>query len=282
MKRTSLWAWLAFTMACSGPADLGGASATDAGPDARGAATGNGAPQPGPSPAAPDGSVCAAAGAPKCAPSRNVASASELLAEIGKLAWQPVGLGKSAVLTLSDDLTVTADIDIAATSLTAPTSSPCELVEPPLGSRCPLFRTYAFPSWGAGGDALRVAGITCAELGPQPVRKGSTCAKLHIKKGTTFRLRATIEDMHPDSYYPFVEVERPCSEACPAGTERCGATQTCFTNGFEFCAYCEGLPLATCVCREGCTDKKNGASCNYDSSPDTVVSGTCSGGTCQP
>lgn len=217
-------------------------------------------------------SFCAA-DVKSCAPARHLASPSALVAEAAKLSWQGVSLSKSSALTIGDDLVADVDLDVDAAALTAPpdctTKTSCH---------APLFRDYAFPAWSGPG----VDGVTCAVKGDRPVRKGDTCARVTIAKGTTFRLRAVVEDMHPSgpTYWPFVEFAKSCETPCGVDETRCSATQTCFAIGYASCAFCEGETAQTCSCREGCGTKPNGVECSFDTSPDYVVTGVCRSGSC--
>jgi hypothetical protein len=259
----------------SSPDDAVPAGGTDpAGPASEATSSAPGArcePEPGPE--------------PSCGGARVVGTAAELVAEAAKLAWQPLALGKSGVLTLGDDLVATAAIEVDASLLVAPpdcsTEEPDPLSGPSSVRWCqePLFREYAFPRWSKTGI---VPGVTCAVAGPSPVRKLETCRTLLIKEGTTFRLRAVIEDMHPGgpAYWPFVEIERACDVPCGAGETRCSATQTCLPAGFATCAYCEGEAHRVCTCRDECGPAADGAECSHDTSPDTIAVGTCQQGVC--
>lgn len=125
--------------------------------------------------------------------------------------------------------------------------------------------------------------MSCKTVGEHPARKGDTCARIFIAKGTTFRLRAVIEDMHPSAptYWPFVEFERECSAACGTGETRCAATQTCLAVGYDVCAYCEGTAAQVCACREiNCSSKADGSGCHFATAPDLEVVGKCSAGKC--
>lgn len=208
-----------------------------------------------------------------CAAARHVASADDLAAEIGKLPWQGVSISHTGTLSIGDDLVADADITMDASAI------PGMKADATYQRGAPLFRDYAFPTWSGPGV---VEGVACSELGPHPVRKGDTCAKITIAKGATFRLRAVIEDMHPSAptYWPFVEFERACSVSCGADEVRCGASQTCFTKGFAACAYCEGESMEVCRCRKECTTMADGEACYVDTSPDEAESGTCRRGTC--
>jgi hypothetical protein len=217
--------------------------------------------------------ICSNA-APACSPARHVGSASDLVAEAAKLSWQRVSISKVGVLQLGDDLIADADIEVDASALTASPDCSDETQ-----CRAPLFRTYSFPSWAGPG----IEGVTCAVIGDHPVRKGDTCARVVVAKGTTFRLRAVVEDMHPSSpnYWSFVDFADACTKPCADDEVRCAATQTCFTKGYASCAYCEGNSAQVCTCRLGCGTQPDGETCSYDSSPDVVQTGTCQSGSCQ-
>jgi len=208
-----------------------------------------------------------------CAAARHVATADDLAAEIGKLPWQGVSISHTGALSIGDDLVADADISMDASAI------PGKQADATMQLGAPLFRDYAFPKWSGPGV---VEGVSCAELGPHPVRKGDTCAKITIAKGATFRLRAVVEDMHPSAptYWPFVEFERACSVSCGADETRCGASQTCFTKGFAACAYCEGQAMEVCACRKECSTLADGEACYVDKSPDQEESGSCRRGTC--
>lgn len=212
---------------------------------------------------------------------KHLASSADFAAEVNGLAWQPVSLSRTGVLSLSEDLVVDVDLEVDASVLVAP--SGCESTLPTTIPRChaPLFREYPFPVWDEVG---RVPGVSCKVVGDHPVRKGETCARIAIAQGTTFRIRAVVEDMHPTgpTFWPFVEFERACAVACRDGEVRCAATQTCFTEGYAACAYCEGQSANVCACQGSCGPKDDASSCGFATSPDVDVSGTCSAGTCVP
>jgi hypothetical protein len=225
------------------------------------------------------GPVCAGPGVgspeagPVCAPAQHISSAAEFVNEAAKLDWQSVALDKSSILRIGADLVVNVDIEIDASALRwkgAPDDR---------GIHAPLFREYAFPLWDSG---RRLAGVRCVQLGDRPPRKGVACARIAITKGTTFRLRAVVEDMHPMSptYWPFIEFERSCAAPCAPDERRCAATQTCFGVGYDTCAFCAGSAPAICACRDACGTKANDASCAYDKSPDQLELGKCKAGTC--
>jgi len=247
-------------------------------PNGNGASSSSGGASGPGSSSSTSGQFCSADDTASCAPARHVASAADLIAESTKLSWQGVALGKSSVLQIGDDLVADADLDVDASLITAPAS--CKDDPDTKFPRChaPLFRAYAFPSW----SGPPVPGVTCAVVGDHPVRKGDTCSRITIAKGTTFRIRAVVEDMHPSgpTYWPFVEFEKSCATPCADGETRCGATKTCFARGYDSCAFCEGASASTCSCRAGCGTSPDGAECSYDTSPDTVASGTCKSGSC--
>jgi hypothetical protein len=212
-------------------------------------------------------------GETSCLPARHLATAADLVFEARDLAWQGVSISRTSVLFLSDDFVADADLEVDAAQLTVPpdcTEQTCH---------APLFRDYAFPAWAGPG----VPGVTCAEKGDQPTRKGDTCTRITIAKGTTFRLRRVVEDMHPSAptYWPFVEFAQSCTTPCGDAQLRCPNTHTCFASGYESCAFCDGAPVETCACREGCGTKADGAACTFDSSPDVEVNGACHHGTCE-
>lgn len=261
--------WL-FVSACGAtratdPPSIGGESASDAGATSV------------------DGSAddrSRASEPPRCGEVRNVASADELVAEVDKLPWQTATLGRTLVLSSSDDLVATADLELDAASLpTAPSCVPvAEGAEP--DCQVTLFRDVAFPAWSGPS---KVAGVTCAKVGPRPTRRGGTCAALRIAKGTRFRLRAVVEGMHPGlpSVWPSVEIERPCTAACDTNEVRCAATQTCLPEGQAACLYCEAGEQAECACRARSGSVADGTACSYDEGPDLVAGGTCEEGRCQ-
>ncbi len=219
---------------------------------------------------------------PRCAPALHVTSAAEIVAEAAKLPWQKVSLSLTGGLSVGSDLVAEEDIVVDAADLAAPADCPTTPENGLRFAQChvPLFREYGFPRWE--GKSLD-AGTSCLEASDdRPMRKGETCKRLAIAKGTSFRLRAVIEDMHPSAptYWSFIEIERPCSAPCGAGEQRCEATQTCFEAGYSTCAFCEGKSSTACACREGCGSKPDGTSCAYDSSPDVLESGTCKAGSC--
>ena len=225
--------------------------------------------------------ICAPEVAARCAPARHVGSTLEFQAAATELGWQRVSLGHTGMLTLSGDLVADVELSIDASTLAGPADCPTATTEAMPFPQCHsvLLREYAFPRWDGKG---LVPGVSCAVVGDHPVRKGETCARLSIAKGTTFRLRAVVEDMHPSAPgdWPFVEIERGCAVPCDTGETRCDATQTCLGVGYEACAFCQGEAPEVCACREACSSKANGTECSFDTSPDTVVLGKCSAGTC--
>lgn len=216
----------------------------------------------------------------RCGEARGVASVDDLVAEVGRIPWQTVTLGRSLVLSSSDDLVATAELELDAASLpTAPSCVPvAEGAEP--DCQVTLFRDVAFPAWNGPS---KVAGVTCAKVGPRPVRRGGTCASLRIAKGTRFRLRAVVEGMHPGlpSVWPSVEIERPCTAACEADEVRCAATETCLGEGQLACLYCEAGKQPVCACRARSGSVADGTTCGYDTGADTVSGGECLDGVCQ-
>ncbi|GAC1580655.1 MAG: hypothetical protein NVS3B20_11490 [Polyangiales bacterium] len=207
----------------------------------------------------------------KCAAPLHIASAADVVSVVKKLPWQSSSRSFPRVLTVSGDLVTDADIEVDASMIAPlPDCSPTGL------SAChaPLFREYAFPN-----AAAPFVGVTCKVVADNP----NWCTKIAIAKGTTFRLRAIVDDHHPSTpqFWPFIEFARSCATPCTADETRCEATQTCFARGFAACAYCEGKPADLCACRDACKPKADGATCTYDPSSDVTATGKCSAGTCK-
>lgn len=225
--------------------------------------------------------TCPPAAVPACGPTTHVGTAAAFLAIVAKQPWQQVSTAKSFVLGLSEDLVADANLEIDATDLAdAPNCStvPSEGL-PPLCHRV-LLRAYAFPLPQGPG---RVPGITCIKPGPSPFGKADTCARIAIASGTSFRLRAVIEDNHPGTptFWPFIEFERPCATACDADEARCPATQTCLKAGRDTCAFCEARSQLECPCADVCGSKADATKCYVRRGTDYGAEGTCKAGVCE-
>lgn len=217
-------------------------------------------------------SACGALTADACKPAFHVSTALELIGATRAFEYQRVSISAGKTLDIGDDLVADADLEVLASDL-GTAGSECDR-----DCHAPVFRAQGFPHFKA------IAGVTCLEKGEQPVREAYACTRVAIAKGTTFRLRAVIEDMHPSAptYWAFIDFVEPCATTCGAGEVLCAASHTCYGAGYEACAYCEGRTPDVCACRaKDCGQLPRGAECAFDSSPDVVVVGTCGATSCQ-
>ena len=224
--------------------------------------------------------TCTPVDAAQCSPARGISTVEAFLAEQKQLPWQPIASSRNGTLSVSADLVAEADLVIEASTLSLPPSCATNADAGPLPSGCTtaVFREDAFPR---SNDTARVPGVSCA-VPRQEVRRGwgQLCSTLTIARGTVFRMRNVVLDDHPSRELQSVEIVPSCAVPCASGEARCAATQTCFPLGHDTCAYCDGKSVATCACTDACSARADGASCSYDTSPDTPVSGTCSSGKC--
>lgn len=201
----------------------------------------------------------------------HVSTSAEVIAASKALEYQPISVSQGTILHVGRDIVADTDIEVLASDLTPAPN--CE------GCHAPLFRTRAFP------NADVVPGITCVDEGDeQPIVKSiPLCARVSIAKGTTFRLRPVVQDMHPSgpTFWPLVEFVAPCATSCGEGETLCPATHTCFKVGYDSCAFCEGLAPATCACRaDACHAEADGKKCFFATSPDVERVGACRSGAC--
>lgn len=232
--------------------------------------------QPSPSPSsssnvqdkATGGGSCGPVTAEQCKPAFHVATAAEVISATRAFDYQRVSISKGGALEIGDDVVADADIEVLASDL-GPAGSDCQ---PDKDCHAPVFRTQGFPSFKT------VAGITCLEKGDQPVRQAYACEHIAIAKGTTFRLRAVIEDVHPSApnYWAFIDLLEPCAMSCGAGEVLCPSSHTCYDAGYASCSFCEGKTPEVCACRSNdCAQLPDGSECSFSSSPDVLESGVC-------
>ena len=194
---------------------------------------------------------------------------------VDQLQWQKISDYTSAKLTLTNDLVADEDLVVDASSL-APLD-PC-----PPGSKgickAPAFRQEAYPSRTSSG----LRGLTCITANPASPGYGTaSCAKVAIAKGTTFRLRATVQQLGPGFVFPFIEFAQACTVPCSTNETRCVASQTCFPKGAASCALCAGSARDICACSISDTNSEaNGTACYFDLSGDVSTSGICDDGRC--
>ena len=271
---------LALTLLAVGACDGSVASGTAALPDAGDAKAQPSPPTTSVQPTRP--ATCPPSAVPSCGPTTHVDTAAAFLAIAAKQPWQQVSTAKSFVLGLSEDLVADATLEIDATELADAPNCSTVPSEDGLPAQCHrvLLRAYAFPLTQGPG---RVPGITCIKAGPRPVGKSDTCARIAIASGTTFRMRAVIEDNHPGSptYWPFVEFERPCATLCDADEARCPATQTCLKPGRDTCAFCDARSQLECPCADVCGNKPENTQCFVRRGTDYSAEGTCRAGVCE-
>ena len=230
--------------------------------------------------------VCAPdAQEPKCSAPNPIASADDLQNAIDALSYVDVVLGQGRVLRASNDLAVSGGaVELDSGNLTTPPECDPDVTK---NANCaqPAFRLFAFPAPPpATATGSSVTGVSCATPGDATPSRGPTCAKIHVDDGTTFRLRAVVEDMGAQAtprYWPLIEVVPACASPCAAGQQRCGDTQTCFGGDFDYCAYCDGKDAKVCACQGACNvAKPEGAVCTFASAADSTTSGTCKTGVC--
>jgi hypothetical protein len=218
--------------------------------------------------------VAAPAAIPECANPTRLASSGELLAIIEQLVWQPVSIAEASLLEISDDFVATSELQLAAEELPVPDTA-CGLVD--AGGCTSSFRGSPFPRQGEGALPM---GVRCLREGPDVADGIATCIEVSIATGTTFRLRATIEDLHPELPHAFVELERACDAPCEPDELRCVESETCLPRD-EHCAFCEGRQRAECACRESDRLASDGEQCSWASSPDYIAEGVCLDGVCR-
>jgi hypothetical protein len=217
--------------------------------------------------------------AAECMAGTHLGSVADLVAVVSKLPWQNVSVATVGPLSLSQDLVADVDLEVTPSHFTPPDG--CADTDATLVPRCVglRLRDHAFPQQYP--TALRdVPGMRCAQ--PDAANQWPhSCSSISIAKGTTFRVRAVVQDLHPVSFTPFIEFERGCAAPCAADETRCPANQTCFGRGYAFCAFCVVLPAAQCACYAGCGGAvADGTTCFYALSPDVEVDGTCAAGSC--
>ncbi len=231
--------------------------------------------------AAPAAATCGPVVPARCGETHHVATVEDLVFVTTLLPWQSVSVSKTGPITAGADIMVDVDLELDATLLANPFECPAK---PDASGFAPchstLLRAYAFPDVQ---DRHRIPGIHCVTPGDRPVHFIETCNRIAIAAGTTFRMRAVIEDQHPSepTYWPFIEFERACNVACDIGERRCEASQTCFSSGRSTCAYCDGYKLEVCACTQGCGTMADGESCSFSSAPDVDDVGTCGAGFCE-
>lgn len=208
---------------------------------------------------------------PSCSTgARSVASEDDVLAVITTLPQQFLDPKRTSTLTSSDDLVASATIELDAAKL--PTCT--------FGCAPPSYRTSS--RFGPPGEPPPVAGVTCL-LPAGPTATSWHCDHVRIEAGTTFRLRAVVEDHHPEvsPNWPVFDLVPGCAAACPVGSVRCGATQTCMPE-HSYCTFCQGLTAPECACRTGaCRLAPEGSTCHYDAAADVAASGVCTANHCK-
>lgn len=262
------------------PAGNGNRASTDrAGADERPSATTSNPKPSTPAPdTAPDITGCSALTTASCGGQRGFSTSAELVAIIDALPWQEAHRGSSLAFTVSSDLVATADVTVSA-SIVAPTVS---------SANCPSFSGTSmcapnvFRNGTYTGGEVSVPTIVCNGATTIPRGSADGCASLTIPKGTHFRMRKVVEDVHPYSptYRPIIEVERPCNEPCRSDEARCGTSQTCFKKGEATCLFCHAQNVNVCACQDTCGKIADDTKCYYDTSPDTMQVGVCRSGTC--
>lgn len=238
-------------------------------------------PKPPPTPVpvtAPDITGCSATTAPSCGAPQNVGASAELVAIIDALPWQQAHPGSSLAFTVSSDLVATADVTVSAGSVTpTPSSAHC-----PSSNGTSMCAPNLFRNGTYTGREVSVPNIVCNGATNIPRGSPDGCASLTIPKGTHFRMRKVVEDVHPyaPTYRPIIEVERSCTEPCRSDEARCGTSQTCFKKGEATCVYCHAQNVKVCACQDICGKKADDVPCYYGTSPDTMQAGVCRSGTC--
>jgi hypothetical protein len=198
-----------------------------------------------------------------CATGSVATEASHVEAVIdGTTTWTPFGPYTTGCLEASMDVPVHGSFTVRGADLAVP-------------SDCGI---------GCGQDVRfrlrdQPAGVEC--IGPISYFDFTLCEEVKLTD-TTVRLRMLIEDVHPaeENYIPIVEVLPACVSACGTDQLACEATNTCWNNARDYCAYCLGGSNEVCGCWDGETFAADGETCSIAQTGDTYVGGTCQTGTC--
>lgn len=200
-----------------------------------------------------------------CKAPAKISSLEPLLDALNKLTWQSYGRYSSTVLKITDDLQVTAPLEVNAKQVKVPAS-------------CASYGCRPQVSFVL---TKKLAGVTCLQHEQPAWFLG--CTRLSIAAGARARFQAAIVDTHPGTYnyMPVIYVHPECNTPCSGADFLCPANNICFPGFDEFCRLCQARDKTVCACHTAKGPMADGAQCHYATSGDTSKGGTCKAGACE-